>query len=503
MDKNSLISPVWRLNNLYTITTKEGKVVPFRPTEYQNRIIKAVYEKNRRRIIVLKARRMGMSTLIDLMALDSAYFSPNFQASIVDLTQGDASEKLKTKCRFALDNFHEELKEKLVADSSKQLAFQNGSTINAGKNARGGTNQFLHISEWGPIAYEDPRRSEEIMTGALPSADTGIIMVESTFKGGKGGHFYDLIKRSMETPDHQKTDKDFWFYFFPWYDDHRHTLNGDTGQIDSETTEYLSEMESELGITFTPGQKLWYFKTKCEQGIFMFREYPTTPEEAFRAPVEGAIYGDIISTIRSKGQIRPLAYDSAYPVYTSWDLGWADSTSVWFWQLIGNQVYWLKNITVQRTTAGEMATLIRDTGIPIAGHFLPHDAAAVKGGSGLNYQAELEKAGLMHTKVVPRTRDIWTGINQMRDILQRSWFAREECKEGLEALEAYHTKDIHSTATITKEPVHDWASHPADAARYAAEAINLGMVVDNSGLSREHQQRVTRPRRRALSGIKL
>ena len=47
-------------------------------------------------------------------------------------------------------------------------------------NARGGSNDFLWISEWGPIQLDDPRRSAEIRSGALPSARHGTIVIETT-----------------------------------------------------------------------------------------------------------------------------------------------------------------------------------------------------------------------------------------------------------------------------------------------------------------------------------
>jgi len=501
-EKKKLLDPIWRINNLYTITTKEGKVVPFRPMFYQKTINDAIFRKGQKRILILKARRMGFSTDIDVVAFDQAYFNPNYQASIVDLTQGDASEKLKTKCRFAYDKLHPDLKCKLDADSSKQLAFPNGSTVNAGKNARGGTNQFLHISEWGPIAHEDPRRSEEILTGALPSADTGIIVVESTFKGGKGGHFYELIKRAMETPAEHKTEKDFHFYFFPWHCDPRHQLKGDVSQIDVETSEYLDEKEEELNLKFTPSQRLFYYKTKQEQGIFMFREYPTTPEEAFRAPVEGAIYGDIISKIRAAGKVRNFEWDRSYPVYACFDIGWDDSTSVWFFQLIGREVYWIWHYKDRHVTAGQVAQVMRDTGIPIACYYLPHDGKKTEAATGSSYQGEFEKAGCVNVRVVERCKDIWVGINQQRDLLQRSWIHKDNCDEGIESLEAYHTRTDSSSAIIKKDPVHDWASHDCDGMRTGVEAINLGMVSDNSTTARE-VKRKKMMRRKAKSGMRL
>jgi hypothetical protein len=470
-----LSDPVWRICNLYRIVNKHGKEVPFVPTEEQMSIIDAVYVLKQKRHAILKARQMGFSTLIELMILDACYFGENVQASIIDQTQAHASEKLEKKIKFAYEKLGP-LRERLLEDNSRGMAFSNGSAIAAGKSARGGTNQWLHVSEWGPIAHEDPKRSEEIKTGALPTAEHGIIFIESTFKGGKGGHFYEVLKTAMETPIDHRTDKDFVFHFFPWYLDKGYTLEGSADAISADIRAYFVQKERELGFSFTPGQMLWYAKTKAEQGIFMFREYPTTVEEALSAPVDGSIYGDILSNLRSRQRIIPFSWERGSPVFSSWDLGWNDSTSIWLWQIVGRDILWVWHTRQKGATAAQMAKMLSDTGIPISAHYLPHDSKGTAAGTGTNYLSELIKAGLKNCIAVPQPVTRWSGINQLRDILGRSMFNLTNCKLGIEALEAYHTKDTSSGGKIERDPVHDWSSHDADAARLMAEALNLGLV---------------------------
>lgn len=480
-----LSDPVWRLHNLYRIVDKKGRDVPFVPTPEQAAIIHAVYVLGQKRHTILKARQMGFSTLIAIIILDAAYFGENVQASIVDLTQAHASAKLK-KIKFAYEKLGP-LRERVLLDNAREMAFSNGANISAGKSARGGTNQILHISEWGPIAHEDPKRSEEIKTGALPTVDDGMVFNESTFKGGKGGHFYEGLKTAMETPEAHRTAKDSRFWFFPWYLDKSYTLEGSSDAIPREVREYFEGnrkegkdrvigLEEKTGVKFTEGQKLWYAKTKAEQGIFMLREYPSTVEEALKAPVEGAIYGDVISNLRSRGRIIPFEWERSSPVFSSWDLGWSDSTSVWLWQFVARDILAIWHTRQKGKTAAQMAQILADTGIPIAAHYLPHDAASTTAAAGTSYKAELTKAGLANLIVVPRSPEIWPGINQTRDMLARAMFRLPFCREGLDALEAYHTKDTSAGGTVTKEPVHDWSSHDSDAVRTMAEALNLGMV---------------------------
>ena len=56
--------PCWRLGNLYSIRTRDGSIIKFRPRQQQRQIIDLIYRQGCRRIIILKARQLGFSTLL-------------------------------------------------------------------------------------------------------------------------------------------------------------------------------------------------------------------------------------------------------------------------------------------------------------------------------------------------------------------------------------------------------------------------------------------------------
>lgn len=473
----TLGNPLWRLNNLYSITDKQGHVIPFRPNPVQQVLLRDLYVEKVRRLLVLKSRKHGVSTLFDLVILDACYWGENIQASIIDLTSPNAQEKLKNIVRNAWERMPAAIRILPTIDNNSVLEFPNKSVINAGKQARGGQNQILHVSEWGPIAYEDPARSEEIKTGALPSADEGVQLIESTFKGGKGGDFYNLIKRTQETPEAERTAKDFRFRFFPWFQDARNTLEGSPEWINRETKKYLEDLQARLGITLTPGQQLWYAKTKLEQGIFMWREYPSTVDEAFTAPVEGAIFGRVMSELRAAGRLTRVSRDPGAPCFACWDLGWSDAMAVWIFQFVGRDLIWLWYREAQHETMAEMHEHIVRTNIPIAGHALPHDGSNANVVTGrITPKAALEKCGAQNVVIVPAARDEAATFDLLRDHLARSWINAPACERGIEALEAYHTKDELAGGTITKAPVHDWASHGCKSAIYGVTACYTGLL---------------------------
>jgi hypothetical protein len=114
-------------------------------------------------------------------------------------------------------------------------------------------------------------------------------------------------------------------------------------------------------------------------------------------------------------------------------------------------------------------------GYNLGSHYLPHDAASTNT-SGRSFEQELREAGLANVRVVPRTNDIWVGINRLRQIMPRFSFRLPACDNGLNALIAYHYKPASSSGLAVDEPVHNWASHAADALRILAEAEMAGMI---------------------------
>lgn len=497
--RERLKDPLWRLGHLYRVKAMgSGKVVPFRPRPEQWEIYRAIHERGLRALVILKARRLGMSTAIDVAAADFALWNEGRQVSIVDQTADDAKRKLDGIVRTAAAPLLERTGAWTTPDDSREaLAFQARgcvkSVVCAGLRARGGTNHFLHVSEWGPIQAEDARRSEEILTGALPSAEGGLVVVETTWKGGRGGHLWEsVVKPALEMPEADKTVKDFRLFFFPWWVDAGYSLEGRVEAIERETAAYLSDLEGRLGRTFSDGQKLWYAAERRRQGVFMLREFPSTLEECFRAPVEGAIYAPLLDRARAEGRVAAFPVDGSALVHTAWDLGAPRNTVTWYFQLIGGEVRVVDvDVDLDLTPVARVARLL-SKGYALGCHVLPHDARATER-SGRTYASRLEEAGLRNLCYVPRTRDVWVGIGAVQEMFGRFVFRVPACEPGLGALEAYHARLADgpsgsgggggggSPGPLREEPVHDWSSHACDALRMIAEGMQAGLLPSGLG----------------------
>jgi hypothetical protein len=108
--------------------------------------------------------------------------------------------------------------------------------------------------------------------------------------------------------------------------------------------------------------------------MFMLREYPTTIEECFQSPVEGAIYAETVDKLRAGGAICPWKLDRSALTHTCWDLGSPVNTAVWYFQLgpAGEIRVIDCDLDLDLTPVERIARMLGR--IPLRQHFLPHDA---------------------------------------------------------------------------------------------------------------------------------
>ena len=260
-------------------------------------------------------------------------------------------------------------------------------------HARGGANSFLWISEWGYVQCEDLRRSEEILTGALPSAKDGTIVVETTWRGG---HLWDIVKKGLETAEEQKQPDDWRVVFFPWQDDPAYR-DADPQTLTEETLRYFADKPG-----FSAGQMSWYQRARDQYGLFIKREFPTVLEECFQTPIEGAIYAELIDQLRASGAIRPAVMDTSSLVHTAWDIGSPLNTVTWYFQLVGAEIRVIDCDSDLDLTPVQRIAHMLNKGYLYGSHYLPHDAMATQK-SGKTFLTELNEAGLKSCKAVPQT----------------------------------------------------------------------------------------------------
>lgn len=199
-------------------------------------------------------------------------------------------------------------------------------------------------------------------------------------------------------------------------------------------------------------------------------EYAQEFECSFEASVKGAIYSKELEQARSGGRITRVPYDPALPVDTDWDLGVGDLMAIWFSQsLRSGEVRLIDYHSASGEGFPYYAQVLSQKGYVYGSHWAPHDIAVRELGTGKSRLDTAASFGLRF-KLTPRITgaagvEIEEGINAARLLLPRCWFDAEKCKAGLEALMTYR-RDYNKTLDEFKAtPVHDKASHGADAFR--------------------------------------
>lgn len=195
--------------------------------------------------------------------------------------------------------------------------------------------------------------------------------------------------------------------------------------------------------------------------------------------LEGVVYAKELRSAQTEARICTVPWDRETPVTCWLDLGAgkSDKTSIWFGQRVAMQnrmlAYYENNMSDTLFYAREMQSrpYTYDT------IWLPHDAKAKKIGMKLTIEEQFRSHFPSATvRIVPKLA-ISDGINAARLVFPNTYFDEDECEEGLKALRHYRYKvtDGHDGKTIySPEPMHDWASHGADAFRYMALTIKAG-----------------------------
>jgi len=286
--KKNLLDKNWRMNNLYMIVDKRGRLVRFK----RNNVQKHFHKSRAQRNIILKSRQLGYTTDETISSLDDVLFNPNFAALMLSYDIPSQQDIFDKKILRAWRNLPEELKElyEVHSERTNELSVNFGndesgnnpfSSIQVRTKGRSGTFNRVHVSELGKISRTDPRKSKEIISGTLQTVPyDGRVDIESTAEG-EYGDFYNMFWEAWERGD-PETPVDYKAHFYNW-------------QWDLEEISQIKYPEKHLPEKFKDYQKkmglgdievtYYYYKwlTLNKDDNLLMQEYPTTPEEAFVA----------------------------------------------------------------------------------------------------------------------------------------------------------------------------------------------------------------------------
>lgn len=192
--------------------------------------------------------------------------------------------------------------------------------------------------------------------------------------------------------------------------------------------------------------------------------------------VQGAYYADQMRAARADGRIRRVPYEAAAPVNTFWDLGWNDTTAIWFHQYVAGEHRFLAYYENSGESLDHYAQYLLSQGYTFGCHYLPHDANNKSLQTGQSAREILEELLPGHRfEVVPRVENVLTGIQQTRMRIQGAvYFDEVRCADGIAALENYRKKYNPTLDVYASTPLHDRYSNGADAFRQWGQGYQAG-----------------------------
>jgi phage terminase large subunit len=194
-------------------------------------------------------------------------------------------------------------------------------------------------------------------------------------------------------------------------------------------------------------------------------EYAQEFECSFEASVKGAVFARELQAIREEGRITRVSYDPMLLVDTSWDLGRGDATAIWFSQTSpAGEERFIDYHELSGHVLSDHIGIVRAKPYAYGRHIAPHDIEVKEYGDRYGRSRKEIAAGLGITfEVSPRPPVKEDAINAARMLLRKAWFDEDKCAHGLETLQNYKWKPETTAPTSAQQPVHDWASHGADA----------------------------------------
>jgi phage terminase large subunit len=189
-----------------------------------------------------------------------------------------------------------------------------------------------------------------------------------------------------------------------------------------------------------------------------------------RQSVDGAIFAKELQQAELDGRLTKVPYDATKPVHAVFDLGWADSTAIWFLQFVGMETRLIRYIEDSQKTISHYLATMQTFGYVYDKVWLPHDAENKTLAAAGRSIDDIVRAAGYKTQILPRV-PILDSINAARTIFPSCYFDRDNAAEGINCLRHYRYEVDPTTSQFSRTPLHDHYSHGADAFRYIALMI--------------------------------
>lgn len=450
------------LNTYVWIEDKENKAaIKLKLWPEQRRVIPIIVESLL--LIILKARQLGLTWITAAYVLWQTIRNPLYLAIIISTTE-DLSIEFLDRVYFILDRLPPWLKPQTKTRTKQVLEFQhqNGlvSTVKSlpttAMGAQSKTPNLLVMDETCTN-----RMAKMIFNASLPGIEAAkgqVIVISNSIKEGAGWYWTrDLYITAMRGLNKFKR------VFLSW--------------------------------TAHPGRPA-DFKEQMQLSGMSEREvnenYPDTEEDAvLDRNVKGVYFAKQMAEARKSGRICTVPWSPGYEVYTFWDLGVDDATTIWFMQQVGREyrfIDYYENVGMgmvhyAKVLRGQAEDYTRMANYLYGDHYMPHDVAkrSMHGDTdvALTLKEVAENLGISPVLTVAKARDSQSVLNAIeagRNILPQCVFDDRRCARGIDCLESYRSEYDEEKDKLGNRPLDNWAIHGADAFRTFAQGYQQKAV---------------------------
>jgi hypothetical protein len=414
-------------------------------------------------LIILKAQQLGLTWLTAAYVLWSAITNPMHLVIVISVTE-DLSVEFLDRIYFILDRLPKFLQPKIKTRSKQVLEFLSPdgliSTIKSLPTTEmGGQSKTPNLLVMDETCKN--RMASAIFNASyagIEQAKGQIILISNSIKEGPGWAWTkDTYVSSMRGKNRFKR------IFLSW-------------RAHPERPENFKLLALAGGMS----------ERECNE------RFPDTEEDAISdRNILGVYYSQQMKKAREDGRITRVPYSTGFEVYTFWDLGVDDSTSIWFMQHIGKEYRFIDYYENTGMGLAHYAKILKERGYVYGDHYMPHDAAVRELGGDTEYAISrkdtAENLGISPIIIVKRAKDtqsVMNGIESGRNILSQCCFDEKKCAMGIEGLESYRSEYDEERGVLSNKPLHNIASHPADSWRtfsvgYAPKKIEKVMSVSD------------------------
>lgn len=408
---------------------------------HQKAIVKA-FDNGRRDIIVLGSRRLGKTILAWSVLIREAmtkrgvywYCFDEYATAKRNVWYGMTHEGIRlidmiSPAMVAQTN-KEELRIELTNGSIIQLIGINKANSLVGNGIMG-----IVFDEYALLDYE----SVAYIQQSLASTNGWRILI-STPRGKN--HFYDIWTMAGKMPD-------VWARF-----------NYHCGM--PEITKYLPP-------GFLEKQKAEMIAKYGNDALFQ-QEYMTS----WTTPNSGSVFGDLMNILRADGRVVPCIPSRGEHIYTAWDLGNADHTSIVLFYVDDNGYpYVFDHIENRNVDVTFYVNRLKDLGYMdrVVTHFLPHDAGYRRGAWNETYAQVLAGQGIKNVVILKKPGTVSDKLNYLRRVFA-GMRIDNSCTRIMECLDKLEYEWRPKVGIWSDKPTHkNGYSDTVDSLCYMGEAI--------------------------------